>query len=301
MYFFMKGLQGEAADATGSVGFMKLFLYAQDKTKVHVWKSKTEAQTPVLSGKDYEDFEFVKLDPTLIEKANSGRPEEESLGATRKENQTQSGPTNPMAAILVGQADRYFASGDYDSAVHTYANAINLDPTNTTIYPKRGAAYLAKGDVKMAVADYQAGGRSLALTVAVANTNLMAGVKITAAVHAGQTVTVTKLERESNIDWLWVEAVDGNTAANGYIKMEDVVKKPTPPPAATQANVSQNYETSGGYDDGDDDSMRPAERSAANAVDRAWDNADRHPNNMGLQRAAERKEESFNRKYRDRD
>lgn len=294
MHFVMKGLAGEAADASGSVSLFKLYEYAADKTEIHVATTKSRAQTPEIFGRHSGKWELAKLQrrPTP-----GPHPEEHPTAAVP----VQTPAPNPMAAILIGQADRYFAAGEFDSAIHSYTNSINLDPKNASLYLKRGASYRAKGDIKMAVADYQVGGRAISLTVQVPTSPLKNGDNVTATVTEGQTLSITQVNKYENTDWLWVEAVDGNTAASGWIMMDAVVKKAAPAPtadaSATPAATAGNG-TSYNYSSGSDyDSMTPVEKKAARDVQRAQDNAERHPNNLGLQRAAENKERAYERRF----
>lgn len=245
MHFFMEGLEGKAARPTGSIHLLDLFLYAEDKTTVHVWRKMSVAQTPVFSGRDFENFEFVKLDPAALEK--SKETAKEPAITPHADNIAPIDAAKTMAATLATQGDRYFADGNYEAAIHAYGNALNLDPKNSALYVKRGAAYRAKGDIKMAVIDYQTGNAAMELTVTAVRANLMERDKVAATVYAGQSVSITRIQSESGLDWLWVESVAGNTTAKGWIQIADITPKPITPPAPPRGSANQN----GGYQDAD--------------------------------------------------
>jgi len=112
---------------------------------------------------------------------------------------------------------------------------------------KRGAAYRGKGELKMAVIDYQTAAQPLALTVTETSAPLQDGQNRTATVKQGQTLSVTRVENLGGIDWLWAASVDGNDAARGWIQMKAVEPKPAePPPAvATQPAATVQPTTAG--------------------------------------------------------
>ncbi len=58
--------------------------------------------------------------------------------------------------FLTEQGDTCCTTGDFQGAVLNYSEAIQLDPTQPTLYKRRGDAYLALGggNRRMAIADY---------------------------------------------------------------------------------------------------------------------------------------------------
>ena len=154
---------------------------------------------------------------------------------------TPASSDNSAVRSLLKLGNNFFATGEYDKAIQAYSNAINIEPRNLSLYVKRGAAYRGRGDIKMAVIDYQAASQPLTLTVTETSALLRDGDQTTATVQRGQSLSITKVERLGEADWLWVALVDGNDAARGWIQMSAVEPKSAAagdPPAAPTASES---------------------------------------------------------------
>ena len=67
-------------------------------------------------------------------------------------DQSETGQNRADAYLFRGGA--YLSSGDYDSAVADYSEAIKLAPRNVVAYASRAVAYLQKGDRERAIIDY---------------------------------------------------------------------------------------------------------------------------------------------------
>ena len=252
MHFLLKGIEGaadrEEGNRDGKVSLLELYRYAEDRTKTYVFRSRNATQTPALKGEITGDYEIAAVSqragsgperpsPAVADKP-AAAPAEKPIAVPQAVKPLPKpsipGSSNSVAASLLRQGDSYYASGDFESAIHSYSNAINLEPNNASLYLKRGAAYQAKGDFKMGVADYQAAGRPLELTVTAAKATIQVGSEVKATVTQGQTLNVGKVKNLSGIDWLWVDAVNGNDAAQGWIAMDAVARKP----AATSRSTS---------------------------------------------------------------
>lgn len=299
MHFLLKGLEGEAdADQDTSVSLLELYKFAEVKTRVYVARSRNAAQVPTMRG-DFASDPVIALVPKRI----SNRVDEVKPAA---EPAPVASSDNPGVKSLLLQGNNFFATGEYDNAIHAYNNAIMKDPQNPALYVKRGAAYRGKGDIKMAVIDYQAAGQGLMLNVTAATAPLRDGDKVTATVRQGQSLSVTKIQNFSGNDWLWVSTVDGNDAAQGWLQMSAVEPpKPAPAPAAPSApqpaaqpaaNNQNYYDPSQyyNYDYGDGGRSTPAMDAAENKLDRLYDRYDNNPT-PALERQIEAQERRMER------
>ena len=163
-----------------------------------------------------------------------------------------------------------------------------------SLYVKRGAAYRVLGDIKMAVIDYQSARQPLHLNVTDTTAILRDGEKVTATLQKGQSLSITKVERLGNLDWLWVSSVNGNDAARGWILMTAVEPKlPTAESfSAITASDASNHED-----------RRKTETPVIRAAERRSDILnnlnDRYPNPL-LQRQIDLQEHRMNRMPRSR-
>lgn len=290
MHYLLKGLEGEADENhDNKVGLVELYHFAQARTKAHVARAHNAAQSPTWRAeREIDDECVVALVPRRISsRVEEARPAAEAAIAASDD---------PVVKSLWKQGNNFFATGEYDKAIQAYTNALLRDPRNASLYVNRGAAYRARGDIKMAVIDYQAAAQSLTLSVTEASALLRDGEKTTATVKQGQSLSVTKIEHFGGNDWLWVTSVDGNDAARGWIQMSAVEPKPvtppTPPPAATPEPATPAG-NNGGYDD-DNGSTAFGMRAAENKLETLRNRYDRHPT-TALERQIEAQERRVDR------
>lgn len=155
------------------------------------------------------------------------------------------GPSKPAAAApvdaatqqhvdgLLKSAATHQASRHFDQAIEAYTSAIRLAPGDKTLYLKRGAVYKIAGKLVEAVADYQAAGSLLPLSVTVESAALQAGSKETGTVLKGQVVNVREWKKVAPYDWLYVENVGGDTTLHGWL-LATAVEEPSVVSAATR-------------------------------------------------------------------
>jgi uncharacterized caspase-like protein len=249
MYFLLKGLEG-AADENhdGRIGLLELYHYAEARTRAHVLRSHNAVQVPSLRGEIASDPVIAFVPREISRRVDEAEP----VAVVRSIVNS----TNPAVKLLLDQGNNFFATGEYDKAVQAYGNAINMEPQNLSLYVKRGAAYRAKGDVKMAVIDYQTANQPLNLHVTEPSAILRDGERISATLSQGQSLSVTKVQHFGESDWLWVASVDGNDAARGWIQMSSVEPKPAvgDSASASAASVRSNSDQQSSlYYRGDDD------------------------------------------------
>lgn len=270
LYFLMKGLEGEAdANRDGKISLFELYMFSELKTKTHVRNKLNLVQTPVMKGEIAGVYD-IGMVPDLVSHsleaeatnpvaADSGPSATSPLGS----ESSTAAPTgsqfeNPGIKAAIDQADEYFVQGMIDEAIDAYSSVILVDSTNRDLYLKRGSVYLAKGDIEKAVVDYQLGGKPLPLPVTKDSAKLQFGTKVTATVKRGQTLSITKITQLKGRDWLFVDAVDGNDAARGWIRKDAVTGQPaektiTRPVEVMDVNqpaTGPRYDTVPRYDDG---------------------------------------------------
>ena len=120
------------------------------------------------------------------------------------------------------------------SSAYSKAVAVERDPAwLRSAYLKRSTAYVSRGedgDLEQALTDRLAAGKTvLPLMITVEKANLQRGATTAATVRKGQVVNVTHIKPFQGNIWLFVKSVDGNDAAQGYVKKDAVVKKPASP------------------------------------------------------------------------
>jgi len=280
MYNLTKGLEGDAdRNHDGKVSLLELYQFAEVKTKTHVRLTFNVVQTPELSGKISGDYEIASVPRRLTAPLPGPTPESPRAPATDGDG----------TAAAIAQADEFYRHGEFDQAISAYDTIIMLEPGNKALHLKRGAAHLANGAIDKAVIDYQLGGMPVPLTVAAERATLRDGERVTGTVRQGQTLSVTRITRLGQSDWLWVASVDGSDAARGWVQKEAVTKKPAPPPASAAPNYAASPEgggsrsaNAGSYDPRAYEPEKPespATRALQKVLDKKYD---------GLQRAEDR-------------
>lgn len=297
MYFVLQGLEGAAdSNRDGQVGLLELYRYAESKTRARVLRAHNAAQVPSLRGEIAADPIIAMVPPRVSRKVEDSEPAAAPTSASSD---------SPAVRSLLKLGNNFFATGEYDKAIQAYSNAINIEPRNSLLYVKRGAAHRGRGDIKMAVIDYQSAGQPLHVNVTDVTAVLRDGDQTTATLKQGQSLSITKVERLGNLDWLWVTSVDGNDAARGWIQMSAVEPKPVAPEPAPVAAASdnsargQNY-----YYDGDDredrrDAETPAMRAAEKRLETLNNRNDRAPT-PALQKQIDMQERRMDRMDRSR-
>jgi uncharacterized caspase-like protein len=245
MYYLLQGLEGAAdSNRDGRVGLLELYHYAEAKTRARVLRVHNAAQVPSLRGEIASDPAIALVPRRAARRVERSEPAAVYVPATS---------ANSAVRSLLMSGNNFFATGEYDKAIQAYGNAIGIEPRNLSLYVKRGAAYRARGDIKMAVIDYQTAGQPLTVNVTEPNALLRDGDLTTATLHQGQSLGVTKIERLGENDWLWVAMVDGNDAAKGWIQMSAVEPRPVlpdnPPAAAISDSGDRGQDSYAGGDD----------------------------------------------------
>jgi uncharacterized caspase-like protein len=269
MYFLLRGLEGAAdQNRDGRVGLLELYHFAEAKTRAHVLRAHNAAQVPSLRGEIVSDPVIALVPRQVSKRVDAGDEIEPATGPSAAKSD------NPAVRVLLKQGNNFFATGQYDKAIGAYGNAINMEPRNLSLYVKRGAAYRGKGELKMAVIDYQTASQPLTLNVTDASAPLRDGDRTTATVKQGQSLSITKIEHLGEADWLWVALVDGNDAAQGWIQMSAVEPKQTAAdnkPAAPIASDSglRSQDTQPSYYRGTDrEDARESENPIVRAVEK---------------------------------
>jgi uncharacterized caspase-like protein len=295
MFYLIQGLEGAAdANRDGRVSLLELYHYAEAKTRARALRAHNAAQVPSLRGEISSDPVIVSVPQRVARRVQEHDPVARPASIDTRD---------PAVRSLLKLGNNFFATGEYDKAIQAYGNAINIEPRNLSLYVKRGAAHRGRGDIKMAVIDYQTAGQPLSLHVTDASAALRDGDRTTATVNRGQSLSVTKIERLGDSDWLWVAAVDGNDAARGWIAMSSV----EPKPAAADESPSTVAGTDGtysqdSYDRTSDDRLSSdtaAQRAAEKKLDILNDRYDRHPSPV-LDRQIDAQERRMDRMDRGR-
>jgi uncharacterized caspase-like protein len=300
MNYLLKGLEGAAdTNRDTKIGLLELYQFSEGKTRAHVLRSQNEVQVPSLRG-DFSSDPVIAMAPKRISGPVDARPREEAKTTSAL---PPAESENSVVKALVQQGNNFFATGEYDKALQAYTNAINIEPQNRSVYVKRCATHRAKGDLKMAVADYQASWQTLVLTVTEASSRLQDGQSATATVRQGQSLGITRIQNLGGIDWLWVASVDGNDAARGWIQMKAVEKKAvaavpavssTPSAAIARPSTPSGYGNSRYYDY-DDEPATPGQRAAETQLNRLYDRYDRNPT-RATERQIEARERAMDRR-----
>ena len=174
------------------------------------------------------------------QKPEVARPKSEPPKVASKSEMKDS-PQYEQAKLRLEQADRFHGEGHFDLAVEAYGALIN-DPQVPSELRKqarrgRGASYLARGtqtSINLAIIDFQAAGeRGIQLPVLKSEETLKVQ-----SVTTGEQETKGKIRRneivlitKSQVDWLWVASVQGNSARQGWVRC-DAFLSTTPTPAS---------------------------------------------------------------------
>lgn len=262
MYFFLKGLEGEAdrvmGNRDGAISLLELYRYASDQTKIHVVRTRNIAQTPALKGEFALDYDIARVPEAITDPTDAPRPAPSATAASQPESpqpaaaegEPNATPAMPPAlgssesspapdpatrALIDGlrkSAATHQASGNMAQAIEAYTSAIRLDPADKSLYLRRGALHKINGDLVAAVADYQVAGVLLQLTVTADSSPLQAGQNQTGVVLKGQVVNVREWKKLGAYDWLYVANVGGDASLSGWLLASAVEP---PKPAATPA------------------------------------------------------------------
>jgi tetratricopeptide (TPR) repeat protein len=212
MYFFLKGLGGAADLYTGNhdgvVSLREAASYANRETKARIYLTQKEWQEPdLLLGESTMNFPLM-----VVEKAPPAERAEDDLAFMQRYGD------------LMVRWSMYGAAKQYDLGLDLLTQVVRSQPENREAYARRAVAYRAKGDYRLALADFQKAGSTLELFVKYEGVPLAVEKKKTDPLLPGARVSIDQIQD----DFLWVTAVDNDPSRSlqGWIYKEHVTWDP---------------------------------------------------------------------------